>query len=832
MPATHRAWICCSADSSVMGKRGDKRRKKKHERAQRRRVPYEGFQYGPLRVERFGRHLYTSLDPTSPDFEAYQDAAREMAANLPNDYAAEVERLTQLLADFDAFDALAAIWMTNAVADPETYKEWEHPGVIAAPELAASLLLRRSTRDGQRPGAMLSGPVVLEAQELLLQLLQMKGFMLMENASKRTDSSDSFAELRATGLVHRLAVRGPSYDWQEKKTLRELFGDGSIQDDVLAACGFTAPAALKLVDGVVEVGLTRLSDRANEAKATAEKLIGDLRRSRERQPLEDARSAPVVTALKDLDLTAAEATIHSRLIAWTSVALGTTMSFTPEELAAHTGCTVDESKAFLLMFSLPFGEAPAPGREIDIEDVRNRPLVRDGAGHYLCVSLPSLLFALRGGIEGALKDHDLKAFARYERHRSRVVEQRAVAALVKALRPDWAHGGLFYEVEEDGIAKRPEVDGLVRADSALVIVESKAASMRPSAKRLAPDSLRDWLKSEVSNAAKQARRARTALLDDTSPPILTDQAGKAVAVNLTGINHVFELVVVLEDLSAVAPSTWLLADAEILPREPIPLLITLHELEIICEIVERPSELVHYLRRRQRMDDTRRAWAFDELDYFMHYLLFGLWWPDHADGEQLPPERLLSHTEELDSWFFYQRGKRKKPAKRPDAKHHPDVARLLDCVEQSGASGRLDTALAILDYDAKTRRKIADLLRDLKRRSQLDGRHHDASLINPEFGITVMTCPPADSRGLASQLRQYCGLKKHQMKADRWVGIGGWSGPKDTMQVAVVFNEPWQASPELDRLVAALPSAGVEGNFDGRIEARRKSAKAKPQRMT
>ena len=817
-----------------MGKRGDKRRKKERERVQARRVPYEGFQYGPLRVERFGRRLYTSLDPTSPDFEAYQEAVGEMVANLPSEYADGVRRLTELLADFDAFDALAAIWMTNAVADPETYKEWEHPGVIAAPELAAALLLQRPTREGQRPDAMLSGAVILEAQDLLVQLLQMKAFMLMENATKRADSSDPFAELRANGLVHRLAVRGPSYDWQEEQTVRELFDDESVRDDVLAACGFTASAALKLVDGVVEVGLKRLRDRANEAKGTAEQLIADLQRSRERQPLQDVRAAPMVAALEDLDLGDAEAAIHSRLIAWTSVALGMTMSFTPGELAGHTGCRIDETEAFLAMFSLPFGEPPAPGREIDIEDVRNQPLIRDDAGHHLCASLPSLLFALRGRIEIALKDHGPKTFSRYERHRSKVVERRAVAALVKALRPDWTHEGLFHDVEEDGVAKRPELDGLVRADSALVIVESKASSMRPSAKRLAPDSLRNWLKSEVSNAAKQARRARTALLDGTSPLTLTDQAGKSVAVNLTGINHVFELVVALEDLSAVAPSTWLLADAEILPREPIPLLITLHELEIICEIVERPSELIHYLLRRRRMDDSHRAWALDELDYFMHYLLFGLWWPDQGDGEPAPPpERLLSHTEELDSWFFYQRGKRKKPARRPDAKHHPDVARLLDCIEQSGASGRLDTALAILDYDAKTRRKIADLLRDLKRRSQLDGRHHDASLINTEFGITVMTCPPASSRGLASQLRQYCGLKKYQMKADRWVGIGGWSGPKETIQVAVVFNETWQANPELDRLVATLPSDGVEGNFDGRVEARRLAkAKAKAQRAS
>lgn len=71
-------------------------------------------------------------------------------------------------------------------------------------------------------------------------------------------------------------------------------------------------------------------------------------------------------------------------------------------------------------------------------------------------------------------------------------------------------------------------------------------------------------------------------------------------------------------------------------------------------------------------------------------------------------------------------------------------------------------------------------------------------------------------------------LKKHQMKLGRWVGFGGWSGPEEPIQLAVVFSEPWQPNTVLDAFVATLPSAGVEGNFDGRVEAsRRRRQKAK-----
>jgi hypothetical protein len=118
--------------------------------------------------------------------------------------------------------------------------------------------------------------------------------------------------------------------------------------------------------------------------------------------------------------------------------------------------------------------------------------------------------------------------------------------------------------------------------------------------------------------------------------MITDRSGRPLTLNLDGIGHTFELIVVLEDLSSVAPSAWQLTDAGILPSDPIPLLISLHDLELICEIVERPTELIHYLKRRQRVDEMRCAIAPDELDYFMHYLLVGFFWEArlrrHPDG--------------------------------------------------------------------------------------------------------------------------------------------------------------------------------------------------------
>ena len=134
-----------------------------------------------------------------------------------------------------------------------------------------------------------------------------------------------------------------------------------------------------------------------------------------------------------------------------------------------------------------------------------RPIVADGHGRYLCVSAPSLIWALRPFVEKALKEHDAASFKRFEHHRRAMVERRATAALAKALRADWAHEEIHYDGARDD--QHGEIDGLLRIDTALLIVEAKASSMRPSARRLAQDSFRE-LAQERGHQSRHADTAR------------------------------------------------------------------------------------------------------------------------------------------------------------------------------------------------------------------------------------------------------------------------------------------------------------------------------------
>lgn len=791
-----------------MGKQGDKRRARKKQRP--RRPAAEGFRVGPLTVERHGKNLIHRVDTEHPDYAQFQQMMREQVENLPAELARLRSELRDLLAPFDAFDVVAYLWLINVPSDPETYRESSDEGMLAIPEVAAAILLERGEREGADPMAYF-WEVAERAQDLLKDYLFTQAFLFMDEATRRHVDNPAYGEIRGLARSHRLAVRGPTYWWQEEQTIHDLFSEERIEPLVKAAAGFTAAEGIALGQAMSELGLDRLRKRLTEARDFARRLLGDLDRVRGGGQAEDPEHVAIIENLSGLDRKKAARRIAEMSLAWGSFATGSVFEFTTDELAAAAGCGTAEATAFLSSFSISFGQFDESTRPPELEDLRDNPILVDAASKHICASPHNVLWGLRPKLEEALK-RQAKSFKIYEKHRASVIERRAVGALATALRADWAHAGLYYNVTENGQTKRAELDGIVRLDDVVYIVEVKAASMRPSARRAAPDALQDWLKDELAKAATQARRAHDALFATPSAPVF-DERGRPIQLDLEEVRVVIEMVVTLEDLPAIAPLSWMLADAGLVPGDPVPWVVSLHELEIICEISQRPAELVHYTMRRRRLNERRDAWAVDELDYFMHYLLAGLYWEGDIRGA---PVRLLSHTDDLDAYYAYIKGQRQKKAKRPGPGHSRQVEHLLECLADLQTPGAITASVAILDVDKPVRDRIAGFLKSLRRRSAQDGKPHDASLVAGDLGVTVMSVPLSARDELPRRLHDYCRLKKHQMRAARWIGFGVFDGPSDPVQVAVVFREPWQPDPELDKLVEKLPSFGTEGDFDAR----------------
>jgi DNA-binding NarL/FixJ family response regulator len=120
-----------------MGKKGDKRRAKRKRRYPRQ-PDIEGFQVGPLTVERQGRYITHRVDPEHPDYADFRRAMDEEVAQLPTRLKELREEIRDSLAPFDAFDVVGNLWLLNVPKDRETYRESTEDGKLVIPEIAAA----------------------------------------------------------------------------------------------------------------------------------------------------------------------------------------------------------------------------------------------------------------------------------------------------------------------------------------------------------------------------------------------------------------------------------------------------------------------------------------------------------------------------------------------------------------------------------------------------------------------------------------------------------------------------------------------------------------------
>ena len=115
-----------------------------------------------------------------------------------------------------------------------------------------------------------------------------------------------------------------------------------------------------------------------------------------------------------------------------------------------------------------------------VNPVRERPLVKDAEGNYLCTNWGNLFYGLRPALEGAIKV-DQKLLERYNRIRADFVERTAAEALASALRTTTMYTNVKYWDNGDAC----ELDGLVIADTVAVLVEAKGVPSRACAPRCA-----------------------------------------------------------------------------------------------------------------------------------------------------------------------------------------------------------------------------------------------------------------------------------------------------------------------------------------------------------
>jgi hypothetical protein len=644
-------------------------------------------------------------------------------------------------------------------------------------------------------------------------------------------SADAESAILFFSIQREVILRNPVYPHMLLDTLRGLFGDPAVNEDCKAVTGFTGLEAVNVMEALRSLTLKELEDRFARMEAARDASLHHLRSRQQRNkdeqqlPSAEQRAAmrEVVDALQGLTTNIAEASIID-----------------PGALAAHTGYQRSTVEAVLDAFTMK--------GLTDIDEtldrffrgdnpLRTAPIVADSRGRRMLVHDALALPAVREVIEARLKAASRQAA--YERHRGAWVENAAIDLLEGAFPGAKVYRGFNYFVPDPNadtpqtdprqFTKRVEGDGLILVDDVALIIEVKAVALTAEARGGVARRLRGKLRDIVTKAANQAARLRDRIVVDRRIRLDDDQW-----IDVSGVREIHTIAVGLEDLSGVTTATAMLTAAGILSPDSIPWTVSVHDLRIIIELLDRPSELLLYLRRRTHPEVTLTYLAVDELDLFLLFLKRGLYvepdprqvaqtlpWADPPSTADLrrfaaqQPELVESYTKPMDAWYESQFNPTAPPADKPRITADEQLLELVDQIRRTGAPGWLSTTTWLLEGNAKAQRTFGRHAAALAKRVRADRQHHNATYLmgdpSGKHVLLVWAClgQGEDADTAVRELMRYLRAKKHQTRAYQAACMLFDPTGKHLLRL-LYDNRPTGPDPELDNEVVRLGLVPLE----------------------
>lgn len=687
-------------------------------------------------------------------------------ADLEVEIANRRQALRDAAAPHDAVHLMGQLCMAESFIDPNTYAESEHPGSAYVVEMVAAELLKRGERTGLRSATAIDANVLGPIRDLAAEVTILESFRRQVNAGF-WDSPEGAARGRAA--AHHLYLRSPGWWWQEHATLRGLFGEKAFESSLREELGFDCEAAIKISDTVPGLGRMRLWESMESARDDPTEFSpGHPAYDWAEEVFDGKWKSDLGTAGKVLPLL------------WAMNFAGDACLLSPEDVAMETGVEIGVVAAYLERMSLAFDQVEENWFSL-AETVRQRPYIKVAEDAYMLTVPGADLWALRPAFEAVLKRGTA-----YLRHRGRWLERRAAEILQPVLQPDESHQSLRFKDERD----KGEIDLLMRCGTTAVLVEAKSATLRPGAKR-GGEALLKHLRENLTKAVEQGEGAKEALMRSAT---LNDPEGEEITLG-EQVREVQTIMVTLDDLSPVAPVLWELQGTRTMPDgATAPWVVTLHELEQVAATTQWPVQLIHFLRRRSRLNEIGRFVASDELDWWMHYLVMGLYFEAETGEERV---RYTSLTDPLDKWMLYERRIRTDPTPKPQMKIPSGSSRFLDLLCSERPTAWVQAGCALLDADSDAQAEFWKALKKLRKVARKRKRVQRVALSfkkpQPLLFCAIAGLEPSGV-ALLESLETQIAERFDELGAQRTLAIGSAISSKRPYDALVVIDELDDAS--------------------------------------
>lgn len=749
----------------------------------------------------------------------------DVEARLRDEVRREVEAMLALTEEFDAFDVIDLMRQRELPISPVLALQPDFDGSGAAVELVALLMLSRgmrkpspTPREDTRPNEAID-----ELHRRSKRLLRLAVYRA--KACEFLRGSAPLARLSADYQSYLVGVRALQYESVRAEHERALFRRPEIDRLLRRHLGFTYDefvAVRDAIQGSYSDTVIGLRDLTGDIFGTAQA------EGREPTPQE---SEILMQSFVDWMFLPAERA-----------------AFTALDIADYGSLDLELVERVLGRFSVDFdSDLDATSVIVDFLRARN-PFARHGLVRencqYVVVSGPIGGDGFRRVVEDALKS--TSGWARYNTTRSDVSESLAAAALERLLgTPALATNVKYFAprasdslellgadcADPNAAGAVVESDALFVVDDVAICLEVKGRAVAESARRGDQARLETEIKNIMGSGAEQARRLES---------LIRVNGGLWVAdgtwVDLGHVREIHTVVAGLDYFGPLGVALGDLGDTTLVGEGPVPWIVSIHDLEVISSVVDRPAEFLLFLRRRVRSAVAHLYRGADELDLFMVFIGGRLYVQDDPDevhrrhprtpaptrttrqrhARAAQPTIVGTFTDPLDAWMYHREGTSPYQAEKPTFGIDAQTAELIDFLANGRHGGWLRVGADLLGLEGRAQRKLLERLQRLAEQTRRDGCAHSLSIgfagLDGFMTFFAGTVPNGiDPRVEADRLETYMRAKKHQLGSDRSFGVlvgddgellascymnqlPGEDGELDELGVAIGLRRTWESS--------------------------------------
>lgn len=361
-----------------------------------------------------------------------------------------------------------------------------------------------------------------------------------------------------------------------------------------------------------------------------------------------------------------------------------------------------------------------------------------------------------------------------------------------------------------------DVDVLCILGSKAICVQVKSKKLTQLSRKGNLQQLKKDFKGAIQDAYDQGILCRKRIIEKNA--VFRDENGEKLTI-IEDIDDAYILVVTTENYPSLTHQSRTLLER--IETDPHPLVLTIFDLDLILFYLNKPYDLLYYIRQRIALMD--HFVASEEMHYLGYHLLHKLWKEPKANMVGLEND----FGQLIDRNYYPLKLGIETSSKTDKIRNrwmNPSFDELCKQIDDLRIPKKTDIIFHLLDWSEQSRDNLMNSLILIKSRTRLDGKAHNITIMSgPErstHGLTFISWDSNDIEELGNRLLIHSRGRKYKSKADVWIGIGSLMSSDRFVDVVVFNDEKWVFDEELEIQAKKLfegPNKGTPINYGKKV---------------